>query len=359
LPCSASANNFRGAAAISLCRGQAALSARYTEHSALYKLRLHAAAQTSWSKPCSDGVLNDNPVAQPLIALESPAGEVNVIAWVSCGKAVKIALATAANETGVRTGSPFRLVGGATRGRQTIKLSARPPDAVIGEALDLLGAIDVAQVDQDRLLHHRPQAFEIERPELSPFGDDDEGVGVLGAVIGPAGELDPADHLLGLRHSDGVVGAHPRAHVGERGDERDRRRLAHVVGVRLEGQPEDRDGLAAHAAAERRGDLARHAALSRFVDGGDRLDDAQRCLGVLRGLDQRDGVLREARAAEAGPGIQEFRADAVVEADAAGDLLYIGADLFAEVGDLVDERDLGCEEGVGGVLMSSVVRRLV
>ena len=47
--------------------------------------------------------------------------------------------------------------------------------------------------------------------------------------------------------------------------------------------------------------------------------------------------------------MQEFRADAVVEPDAARDLLHVGADLFAQIGDLVDEGDLGGEEGVGRV----------
>ena len=47
--------------------------------------------------------------------------------------------------------------------------------------------------------------------------------------------------------------------------------------------------------------------------------------------------------------MQELRADAVVEADAARDLLHIGADALAEVGDLVDEGDLGGEERIGGV----------
>ena len=47
--------------------------------------------------------------------------------------------------------------------------------------------------------------------------------------------------------------------------------------------------------------------------------------------------------------MQEFRADAIVEPDAARDLLHVGADLFGQIGDLVDEGDLGGEEGVGGV----------
>ncbi len=48
--------------------------------------------------------------------------------------------------------------------------------------------------------------------------------------------------------------------------------------------------------------------------------------------------------------MQEFGADAVVEADAAGHLLHIGADGFAEVGHLVDEGDLHRQEGVGRIL---------
>jgi hypothetical protein len=52
----------------------------------------------------------------------------------------------------------------------------------------------------------------------------------------------------------------------------------------------------------------------------------------------------------AGTWLKEARADAGVEADAAGDVVHVGADLLAQVGDLVDETNLGREEGVGGVL---------
>ncbi len=47
--------------------------------------------------------------------------------------------------------------------------------------------------------------------------------------------------------------------------------------------------------------------------------------------------------------MQEFGADAVVEPDAARDLLHIGADLFREIRYFVDEGDLGRKKGVGGV----------
>ena len=82
----------------------------------------------------------------------------------------------------------------------------------------------------------------------------------------------------------------------------------------------------------------------------DRLDDAAGRAEVVRRLQQRHGVLGEAGAAVARAGVEELAADAVVEADAARHLLHVGAGLLAQVGDLVDEGDLGGEEGVGRVL---------
>ena len=47
--------------------------------------------------------------------------------------------------------------------------------------------------------------------------------------------------------------------------------------------------------------------------------------------------------------MQKFRADAVVEADAAGNFLDVRTDLFAQIRDFVDEGDLRREERVGRV----------
>ena len=47
--------------------------------------------------------------------------------------------------------------------------------------------------------------------------------------------------------------------------------------------------------------------------------------------------------------MQELGADAVVEADAAGDVLDVGVDRFAQVRDLVDEADLDREKGIGRI----------
>jgi hypothetical protein len=105
---------------------------------------------------------------------------------------------------------------------------------------------------------------------------------------------------------------------------------------------------AAHAAiaAEGGGDLARHRALALVIDRDRRLDNPQRCIIVLTGLDQRERVLWETGSTEARAGMQELLADAIVEANAAGDFLHIGADLLGKIGDLVDESDLGREKGI-------------
>src|SRR5262245_65028 len=71
---------------------------------------------------------------------------------------------------------------------------------------------------------------------------------------------------------------------------------------------------------------------------------------VLRSLDQRADVLRQARAAEARAGVQELRPDSIVEPDAARDFLHIRTDALAKIGYFVDEGDLGGQECVRGVL---------
>ncbi|MCY1238973.1 hypothetical protein D9M68_664340 [compost metagenome] len=140
------------------------------------------------------------------------------------------------------------------------------------------------------------------------------------------------------------------AGIPQRLHDGDRRTVAHVVGVRLEGEAEDRDLVPAHVAAGSRNHLAAHCPLAVVVDRNRGLDEPDGRVMVLRGLDQCQRVLREARAAIAGARMQELRADAAIEADAAGDVLDIGADLFAEVGHLVDEGDLHRQEGIAGIL---------
>src|SRR5262249_14273688 len=120
-----------------------------------------------------------------------------------------------------------------------------------------------------------------------------------------------------------------------------------VVGVRLKGKSQDRNGLAAHRPAASADDFSSHSALALIIDSCNFLDNAHRRAMVLRGLDERLGVLWKARAAISWPGMQEFGTDPFVEADAARDVLYIGPCPLAKIGNLIDEGYLGRQKSVG------------
>src|SRR5262245_30929357 len=168
-------------------------------------------------------------------------------------------------------------------------------DALVDEAVRFhFGrAIDIAQIDHDRVRHLRLQAIEVKCAKLSPLRDKHQRIGTAGAEIGVVVILDIRQLLLRLFHADRIVRPYLCAHVEQAGHQRDRRRLAHVVGIRLEGQPEDGDGLAAQVAGGA-GHLARHRALAVVVDAEHSLHDTKLYIIVLRGLDQRAGILREA-----------------------------------------------------------------
>src|SRR5205814_7817371 len=72
--------------------------------------------------------------------------------------------------------------------------------------------------------------------------------------------------------------------------------------------------------------------------------------GTLGDPDQGPRVFREAAPTPTWPGPEELEADASVVAHAEDDLTDIGTHRLTDVGDGVDEGDLGGEEGVRRVL---------
>ena len=92
--------------------------------------------------------------------------------------------------------------------------------------------------------------------------------------------------------ASGIVGLHLGALGEQRFDDRNRRRLAHVVGLGLERQPPHRDGLALER-SEMRFDLLDEQPLLALVDGIDRLQDLEVVLLVGRELGDRLDVLWE------------------------------------------------------------------
>ena len=67
------------------------------------------------------------------------------------------------------------------------------------------------------------------------------------------------------------------------------------------------------------------------------------CISAVRSLGKHEPP-------KPGPAFRNLRADAVVEADAARNLLHVGAGPLAQVRHLVDEGDLGRQEGIGRIL---------
>ena len=96
--------------------------------------------------------------------------------------------------------------------------------------------------------------------------------------------------------------------------------------------------------------LLHDAPLLQLVDLDHRAEQLEVVAAVAGQHLQRADVLGEAGAAISDPGTQEGWADPLIEPHPTCHLGLVGADLLADVGDLVDEGDLGGEEGVGGEL---------
>ena len=132
------------------------------------------------------------------------------------------------------------------------------------------------------------------------------------------------------------------------GGKREGRGLADIVGVGLERESELRDPAAGERAGttQQRLEAGHDLALVDRVRAMDRRQE--RGVDVERGgLERdRDRLLGQARAADAGARLQERRADPGVEADPGDDGLDVGAGRIGDPGHLVGERDLGPEEDV-------------
>src|SRR5947209_19057976 len=116
--------------------------------------------------------------------------------------------------------------------------------------LGLSPVVDVAQVNENLAAHCRSDPVEVERAELVPLGDDDQRIGAIRRRIGVLGKLDTGEDLLGLLARHGIERRDLGSALDQRLDNRNRRGIAHVIGVRLEREPEHADALATALAAE-------------------------------------------------------------------------------------------------------------
>ena len=115
-----------------------------------------------------------------------------------------------------------------------------PADRVIFEIKRLHQGrlIEIAPIENHWLLEHRLDALKIRVAELIPFGEDQQGVStrervVIDRAIGNPVTEDPTGVFDGLW----IMGADRGSRGEQFFDNNDRRRFAHIVGARLEGEP--------------------------------------------------------------------------------------------------------------------------
>src|SRR5215211_5451428 len=174
-------------------------------------------------------------------------------------------------------------------------MRSAPPDALVDEprAGDA-GAVErVAPVDDQVAAHARGHLRPVEVGELRPFGDEHDRVGALDGGERRVREVDalhePARGVLG----DGVVRPHPRAVGLQPAVEHEGRRLAHVVGVGLEREPEQPD-LTADERSKVLLELGDDAPLLELVDLDDGGQELEVVAGVAGELLEGGDIFREA-----------------------------------------------------------------
>jgi hypothetical protein len=110
------------------------------------------------------------------------------------------------------------------------------------------GRVDeVAPVHEQRPRHERCGGRPVQAPELRPLRDQHRRVGAVEGVLRFGGDGDAGEQWMVAGGKHGIVRAHVRTFVDETGREDDGGRLTEIVGLRLEGEPEQGDGLAAQA----------------------------------------------------------------------------------------------------------------
>src|SRR2546423_2347146 len=103
------------------------------------------------------------------------------------------------------------------------------------------GVVDVAPVDDDRSAHQLFHSCHVQLPELVPLGDEHERIRTGGHLVRVLPIFHFRQQHLRALDRGRVVSANFGAGSEQDARNVDARRLAHVVGVRLEGEPKQSD----------------------------------------------------------------------------------------------------------------------
>ena len=133
-------------------------------------------------------------------------------------------------------------------------------------------------------------------------------------------------------------------------DGHQRRRLAHVIGLGLEGKPPQRHGTSRKVPLVKVIQLTEQNPFLAFVHALHSLQHLHAAT-MLRGRAYQGlHILREARPAITATGIEELVAYARIRPDTLAHHIHIGTDLFTKVRNVIHERYPRCEHRVRGIL---------
>src|SRR5580704_3351533 len=122
-----------------------------------------------------------------------------------------------------------------------IRRSIRPAKRPILKSLVLHFARrqQVAAVYDQRSRHDLPNAVPVELAEFVPFGSDEQGLGILGSIVGSLCILDLRKNGAGPFHRLRIIGSDAGTFSQKVIDQVDRGCEADVVGIGFECQPEN------------------------------------------------------------------------------------------------------------------------
>src|SRR5215217_5469897 len=232
---------------------------------------------------------------------------------------------------------------------------ASHPYVVEARFARLGGGDGVTAVEEHRDVHGGRDAGEVQRPELVPLGQQQDGVRSLGSFVGIlahgcAGQLDSS-----LLHRHRIVGPHRHTFPLQRVNYLHRECFPDVVGIRLEGYTPDCDDRSFQI-AEVIPQLLHHSLDLAGIHFHHRLEQAWLDAVLRAHVTQREHVFREATPTISDPRTQERAPDAPVEAHPFGDQRAICVHPLADVRHLVYEADLGGRNALDAYLTISAVR---
>lgn len=153
--------------------------------------------------------------------------------------------------------------------------------------------IDISQIRHVGCRHVLGDPLQIKPTEFIPFRQDHHQIGIARRLVRVILPTDAGKKRLAFMPTLRVNNLDLGAAANQRRNDRQARRIAHIVGVGLEGDTEDGDRLAIEAPATEVEKLVDHPTLDLVVNLDDCLSDLHRYGVFLPDTRQRLGIFGE------------------------------------------------------------------